>query len=213
MNESTLLYMLDGTFTAIKLFVLTILISLPLGLLVAKGRLSKRIWINGPIKIYLLIMRGTPLILQLIFFMYAPPMLFGLTIDRFLAAVLAFALNYAAYFAEIYRGGIEAVPIGQYEAGKVLGLTGTQTFIRIILPQVIKRILPACGNEFMTLVKDTALAQTIGVAELFRAAQNTSSRLVSIIPVVIAGVFYLIMNSVVSTSFVLAEKKLDYYRG
>jgi len=213
MNESTLLYMLDGTFTAIKLFVLTILISLPLGLLVAKGRLSKRIWISGPIKIYLLIMRGTPLILQLIFFMYAPPMLFGLTIDRFLAAVLAFALNYAAYFAEIYRGGIEAVPIGQYEAGKVLGLTGTQTFIRIILPQVIKRILPACGNEFMTLVKDTALAQTIGVAELFRATQNTSSRLVSIIPVVIAGVFYLIMNSVVSTSFVLAEKKLDYYRG
>ncbi len=213
MNESTLLYMLDGTLTAIKLFVLTILISLPLGLLVAKGRLSKRIWINGPVKIYLLIMRGTPLILQLIFFMYAPPMLFGLTIDRFLAAVLAFALNYAAYFAEIYRGGIEAVPIGQYEAGKVLGLTGTQTFIRIILPQVIKRILPACGNEFMTLVKDTALAQTIGVAELFRAAQNTSSRLVSIIPVIIAGAFYLIMNSVVSTSFVLAEKKLDYYRG
>lgn len=209
---SMILYMLDGTWTAVKLFGLTVLISLPLGLVVARGRLSRRAWLNAPIRIYLLVMRGTPLLLQLIFFMYAPPFLLGIPVNRFLAAVIAFALNYAAYFAEIYRGGIESVPVGQYEAGKVLGLTTNQTFFRIILPQVVKRIMPACGNEFMTLVKDTALAQTIGVAELFRAAQNSSSRQVSIFPIVIAGVFYLIMNAVVSTGFSFAEKKFDYYR-
>jgi polar amino acid transport system permease protein len=210
---SMMLYMLEGTWTAVKLFGLTVLLSLPLGLVVARGRLSHHAWLRTPIRAYLLIMRGTPLILQLIFFMYAPPYILGFPVDRFFAAVLAFVLNYAAYFAEIYRGGIESIPVGQYEAGKVLGLTGNQTFFRIILPQVVKRIMPACGNEFMTLVKDTALAQTIGVAELFRAAQNSSSRQVSIFPIIVAGLFYLIMNSVVSSGFSIAEKKFDYYRG
>lgn len=210
--ESMLVYMLNGSLTAIQLFLLTLFFSLPLGLLVARARLSRRRWISAPIRIYLLVMRGTPLILQLIFFMYAPPYVLGFPVDRFFAAVMAFTLNYAAYFAEIYRGGIESIPAGQYEAGKVLGFTGSQTFFRIILPQVIKRIMPACGNEFMTLVKDTALAQTIGVAELFRAAQNSSSRLASIVPIIIAGVFYLVMNSVVSTGFSVAERKFEYYR-
>ncbi len=208
-----LLYMLNGTWTAVQLFLLTAVLSLPLGLAVAKARMSSRAWLSAPVRLYLLVMRGTPLMLQLIFFMYAPSFLFNWPMNRFFAAVLAFTLNYAAYFAEIYRGGIESIPAGQYEAGHVLGFTNGQTFLRIILPQVVKRILPACGNEFMTLVKDTALAQVIGVPELFRAAQNSSSRLVSILPIVIAGVFYLVMNSGVAAAFNFTEKKFNYYKG
>jgi polar amino acid transport system permease protein len=208
-----LIYMLEGSWTAVQLFLLTAAISLPLGLLVARARMSRFSWLSWPIRVYLLVMRGTPLLLQLIFFMYAPSFLLNWPMDRLFAAVLAFSLNYAAYFAEIYRGGIESIPAGQYEAGKVLGFTGSQTFMRIILPQVAKRILPACGNEFMTLVKDTALAQVIGVAELFRAAKNYSSQMVSIMPIIIAGVFYLLMNSAVSAAFTHAEKKLNYYKG
>ena len=128
------------------------------------------------------------------------------------AAIIAFVINYAAYFSEIFRGGIESIPKGQYEAGKVLGFTKAQTFFRIILPQVIKRILPATGNEVITLVKDTALAQTIGVSELFRVAQNHASRLTSTTPIFIAGVFYFIMNWIVSFVFARIEKKLDYYK-
>ena len=129
-----------------------------------------------------------------------------------MAAIIAFTLNYAAYFAEIYRSGIESIPKGQYEAAKVLGLTSSQTFFRIILPQVIKRILPPMGNEFMTLVKDTALAQTIGVMELFRLAQNAQSRAFSTVPIVIAGIFYLVLNYIVEQCFHLMEKRLSYYR-
>lgn len=206
-------YLLEGALQAIALFFLTIVLSLPLGLLVARLRLSRKWIINGPIRLYLLIMRGTPLMLQLIFFMYGPPLMFGLPVDRFGAAVISFALNYAAYFAEIYRGGIESIPAGQYEAASVLGLNGWQTFMRIILPQVVKRIIPACANEFMTLVKDTSLAQVIGVAELMRNASNVMNRESSIIPLVIAGLFYLVMNSVVAASFSRVEKRLDYYKG
>ena len=132
--------------------------------------------------------------------------------DRFTAAIVAMSINYAAYFAEIYRGGIESIPIGQYEAGKVLGFTRMQTFFRIVLPQVVKRILPATGNEVITLVKDTALAQVIGVSELFRAAQNAASREFSTMPIFVAGIFYFIMNWVVSAVFLRIEKKLDYYK-
>lgn len=211
--EYMLVSMLEGTLVSIKIFFLTLLCSLPLGLLVALGRMSKFSFIQLPVKAFLLVVRGTPLILQLIFVYFAPYYLFKVSIgSRFMAAIIAFTINYAAYFAEIYRGGIESIPKGQYEAGKVLGFTKTQTFFRIILPQVVKRILPATGNEVITLVKDTALAQVIGVSELFRVAQNAASREFSTLPIFIAGVFYFVMNWVVSFVFAKIEKKLDYYR-
>lgn len=205
-------FMLEASGMTLKVFFFTLVFGLSLGLLVAVGRMSKYKIINTPIKVYLLIMRGTPLMLQLIFFYYAPYYIVGATLPRTGAAILAFSLNYAAYFAEIYRGGIESISRGQYEAATVLGFSKLQTFFKIILPQVIKRILPSMGNEFMTLVKDTALAQVIGVAELYQlAAKNMSSR-GSIIPLVMAGVFYLVMNAVVAKGFSTAEKKLEYYR-
>ncbi|HOF11948.1 MAG TPA: amino acid ABC transporter permease [Treponemataceae bacterium] len=210
--NSLLVTMLKGTVTSLEIFFLTLLFSLPLGLIIAVGRLSKTKLISSPIGVLLLIVRGTPLILQLIFVYFAPYYLFKLSYDRFTAVIVAFSLNYACYFAEIYRGGIQSIPQGQYEAAKVLGLTKKQGFFRIILPQVVKRILPATGNEVITLVKDTALAQVIGVAELFRVAQNAASKQFSTMPIFIAGVFYFIMNWVVSAGFARLEKKLDYYR-
>jgi polar amino acid transport system permease protein len=210
--DKLLLTMLEGSLVSIKIFFLTLLFSLPLGLPLAAARMSKNLFLRVPAKFFLLIVRGTPLILQLIFVYFAPYYLFKVSYDRFTAVIVAMSVNYAAYFAEIYRGGIESIPKGQYEAGKVLGFTKAQTFFRIILPQVIKRILPATGNEVITLVKDTALAQTIGVSELFRVAQNSASRLFSTTPIFIAGVFYFIMNWIVSFVFARIEKKLDYYK-
>ncbi|MBR3813531.1 MAG: amino acid ABC transporter permease [Spirochaetaceae bacterium] len=209
--KAMLLLMLDGTKVSLEVFFLTLLFSLPLGLIVAFGRMSRHAFINAPVKLFMLIIRGTPLILQLIFVYFAPYYLFRASYDRFIAVIIAFSINYAAYFAEIYRGGIESIPKGQYEASKVLGFTKTQTFFKIILPQVVKRILPASGNEVITLVKDTALAQTIGVAELFRVAQNAASRQFSTMPIFVAGVFYFVMNWLVSWCFVRFEKKLSYY--
>ena len=207
-----LVQMLEGTVVSLEIFALTLLFALPLGLAVAFGRMSRNRWLSGAVNIYMLVMRGTPLILQLIFIYFAPYYLFGLSYDRFTAAVAAFVINYAAYFAEIYRGGIESIPAGQHEAGQVLGFTKPQVFFRIVLPQMVKRILPAMGNEVITLVKDTALAQTIGVAELFRVAQTASSRQFSTVPIFVAGVFYFAMNWAVACAFARAEKKLDYYR-
>lgn len=205
-------FMLEASGMTVKIFFFTLIFGLSLGLLVAVGRMSKYKIISEPIKLYLLIMRGTPLMLQLIFFYFAPFYIFGVTLSRTNAAILAFTLNYAAYFAEIYRGGIESIPNGQREAAIVLGFGKIQTFFKIILPQVIKRILPSMGNEFMTLVKDTALAQVIGVAELYQLASKNMSSRGSIIPLVMAGVFYLVMNAVVAKCFSITEKKLDYYR-
>ena len=204
--------MLSGTVVSLKVFFLTLLFSLPLGLVIAAGRLSKLKIVSTTVKIFMLIVRGTPLILQLIFVYFAPYYIFKLSYDRFTAAIVAFSINYACYFAEIYRGGIQSIPHGQYEAAAVLGFTKMQTFFKIILPQVIKRILPATGNEVITLVKDTVLAQTIGVAELFRVAQNAASREFSTMPIFIAGVFYFVMNWLVSAVFNAIEKKLSYYR-
>jgi polar amino acid transport system permease protein len=204
--------LLGGTITTLKIFTLTLLFSVPLGALVARGRMSKNPLISGMINIYIMIMRGTPLILQLLFVYFGPYYLFGASYDRFTAVIIGFVINYAAYFAEIYRGGVQSIPVGQWEASLVLGFSKAHTFIRVIVPQVIKRIIPAMGNEVITLVKDTALAQTIGVAELFRVAQSASARQFSTTPIVIAGVFYFIMNGVVSRSFDLLEKKLDYYQ-
>lgn len=201
-----------GTLVSVEIFFLTLLFSLPLGMVVALGGMSGKKIISKPIRLYILIMRGTPLILQLVFFLYAPYHLLGVSMDRFTAAIVAFSLNYAAYFSEIYRGGIESIPAGQYEAANVLGFTRIQVFFRIILPQVIKRILPPVSNEVITLVKDTALAQVVGITELFRIASNEASRTFTTSPLFVAGVFYFVMNWVVTKGFRSLEKKLGYYR-
>lgn len=203
--------MLGGSLVSLEIFSLTLLFALPLALPVALGRMSASRWVRGPVHVYTLVMRGTPLILQIIFVYFAPYYLFEASYDRFTAVIVAFAINYAAYFAEIYRGGIQSIAKGQYEAAKVLGFTRADTFFRIVLPQVVKRILPASANEVITLVKDTALAQTIGVAELFRVAQNASARQFSTTPIFIAGAFYFVMNWAVSELFLRLERKLAYY--
>jgi polar amino acid transport system permease protein len=222
-----------GAFTSLEVFCLTLIFSIPLALPVTFGRMSKNRPVRAIMSFYILIMRGTPLILQIIFIYFAPKYLlqflnetlggiihspafwngvrFVLSYNRFTAVIIAFSLNYAAYFAEIYRGGIESISRGQHEAAKVLGFTRAQTFMRIIMPQMVKRILPATGNEVITLVKDTALAQVIGVAELFHAAQNAAAREFSTMPIFVAGLFYLFMNWVVTVVFVNFEKKLSYY--
>jgi polar amino acid transport system permease protein len=208
--------MCQGAVVSLEVFFLTLILAVPLALPVAFGRMTKNKIVHAVVSFYVLVMRGTPLILQLIFVYFAPKylaMALGLTLsyDRFTAVIIAFVINYAAYFAEIYRGGIQAIPKGQFEAAHMLGFTKWQTYSRIILPQVVKQILPAMGNEVITLVKDTALAQTIGVAELFHAAQNASAREFSTVPIFVAGVFYFVMNWVVSFVFEKGEKKLAYY--
>ena len=203
--------MLKGSIMNIKIFGLTLLFALPLGFIVAKGRMSKIKIVTALVNIYIQIMRGTPLILQLIFVYFAPYYIFGVSYDRFTAVIISFVINYAAYFAEIYRSGLQAIDKGQYEASKVLGFSKLYTFFHIILPQVFKIILPALAGEVITLVKDTALAQTIGVAELFRAAQNAASREFSTMPIFIAGVFFFVMNYLVSKFFNIVEAKMNYY--
>ncbi len=204
--------MLQSTCVSLEVFFLTLVFSVPLALFICFGRMSHVRIVAGITNLFLLIIRGTPLMLQLIFVYFAPQMIFGIGFDRFTAAIVAMVINYAAYFAEIYRGGIQSIPFGQYEAAKVLGFTKNQTFFRIIIPQVVKRIIPPMGNEVITLVKDTALVQVLGVAELFHVAQTQSGRLVSVMPLFIAGVFYFIMNWAVSKAFDFTEKKLDYYK-
>ncbi|SMC76478.1 amino acid ABC transporter membrane protein, PAAT family [Papillibacter cinnamivorans DSM 12816] len=205
--------MMEGLLSSLQIFALTLLIGLPLGLVLAGGRMSRHRVISLPVQAYLLVMRGTPLMLQLFFFMYGPYYILGYTgISRFGAVIVAFSLNYAAYFAEIYRGGLESIPVGQYEAAATLGFTKGQTFFKIILPQVVKRVIPPMGNEFMTLVKDTALARVIAFSEMFDVAQKAASGHNSVIPFIVAGAFYLAMNAIVGQCFVAAEKKLDYYR-
>ena len=203
--------MLVGSWRVIEIFVLTALFSVPLGFLVALCRTSRFRILSGIVRIYQLIARGTPLMLQLMFFMYAPSFIFGLHPHRFAACIIAFVINYAAYFGEIFRSGIQSIPKGQYEAGKVLGYTKTQTFFHIVLPQVIKRVIPPTGSEFMVLVKDTALAQVIAQPQLFDIAVKTAAKNVSITPYIAAGAFYLIMSACVEYAFKKLEAKLDYY--
>ncbi|WP_283608201.1 amino acid ABC transporter permease [Faecalispora anaeroviscerum] len=213
MNYQVLLTeMFTATLMSLQIFFFTLIVSLPLGLLVALGRMSKLKIVNLPVRFYILIMRGTPLMLQLLFMFYALKPLLGIQLDRVLAAELAFALNYAAYFAEIYRGGLESIPKGQLEAAKVLGYTKSQSFFHIILPQVIKRIIPPMGNEFITLVKDTSLAQVIGVVELLKVTSQWVASAVDMTPLVIAGLFYLVMNGIVTRAFTVLENRLSYYQ-
>ena len=201
-----------GMLVSTEIFVVTLAFSLPLGLLIAFGRMSKNKVLQAIVKTYISIMRGTPLMLQLMVVYFGPYYLFGIKIKsnnyRLIAAMIGFVINYAAYFAEIYRSGIQSMPAGQYEAAKLLGYSRSQTFFRIILPQVIK---PSVTNEVITLVKDTSLAFTISVLEMFSIAKALASSQTSMIPFVAAGLFYYIFNLVVAVVMEWIEKKLSYY--
>ena len=203
-----------GMLVTVEIFFLSLILSLPLGLFISFARMKKNCLIRGGAKIYIGVMRGTPLMLQLIVVYFAPYYLFGMRINhyRFPAVILAFALNYAAYFAEIYRSGIESMPMGQYEAAKVLGYNKVQTFVWIILPQVIKRILPSVTNEIITLVKDTSLAFVISITEMFTTAKQIAAAQTTILPLMTAGVFYFIFNFIVAGVMEYLEKKLGYYK-
>ncbi|MCR2032345.1 amino acid ABC transporter permease [Anaerofustis stercorihominis] len=205
----------SGMVTSIEIFVLTLLFSLPLGLIVAFGRMSKIAPIRWLFKIYISIMRGTPLMLQLMVVFWGPYYIFGMQISssyRMVAVLIGFAVNYAAYFAEIYRGGIESMPDGQYEAAKLLGYNKFQTFFIIIFPQVIKRILPATTNEVITLVKDTSLSFVIAIPEMFTMAKQIAAAQSSVAAFIAAGLFYYIFNFIVAFIMEGIEKKLSYYK-
>ena len=197
----------------VSLFCLTLLFALPLGLIITTGSMSKIAPIRWFTKTFVWIIRGTPLMLQLFVVFYVPGLAFGIPMQsRMTAALIAFVINYAAYFSEIYRGGIESIPIGQYEAGQVLGMTKSQIFFKVILMQVVKRILPPISNEVITLVKDTSLARVIAVAEIIMAAERyTGNGLLW--PLFYTGVFFLVFNGLLTVLFSFIEKKFDYYRG
>lgn len=206
--------MSTGMLRTVGIFVLTLVFSMPLGMLVAFARMSKNRIIKNIARIYISVLRGTPLMLQLLVVYFAPFYIWGANIGgyRFAAVIIGFALNYAAYFAEIYRGGIESIPKGQYEAAAVLGYTKSQTFMRIVLPQVAKNIMPAVTNEVITLVKDTSLAFTLAYQEVFTIGKQIAAAQTSFMPFVIAGVFYYIANAVVAFVMEIFEKKMNYYR-
>ena len=201
----------QGLFTTILIFILTLLFAIPLGIVVAIAQNSKNKILNAIIKIYILIIRGTHMMLQIIFVYFAPYYLFKLSYDRFLAVIIAFVINYAAYFSQIFRSGILSIPKGQKEAAFTLGFSKTQTFFKIILPQVIKRILPSMSNEVISLVKTTSLAQIIGVTEVFALAQKQASFQFSILPLCIAALIYLALCTIITFVFNKLEKKFSYY--
>lgn len=204
----------QGFGVTLQIFFLTLVGSLPLGVVVALARMSRVKPIAWIMKFYISVMRGTPLMLQMFFIYFAPYYIFGIPLSmesKFSATIIAFIINYAAYFAEIYRSGIQSIPRGQYEAAEVLGYSRFQTFMKIVLPQVIKRILPAMGNEIITLVKDTSLAFAIGVAEMFSTAKALVASQVSMLPFVFAAVFYWVFNFVVEVVLGRVEKKMGYY--
>ncbi len=208
------LELLKGFAVTCQLFILTLIIALPLGLLIAFGSMSRFLPLRYLTKTFVWIIRGTPLMLQVIAVFYVPGLLFDLPMSsRMLAVLIAFVINYACYFSEIYRGGIESISKGQYEAGQVLGLTKTQIFFKIILFQVIKRIIPPMSNEIITLVKDTSLARVIAVEELTRLSQDIVNVYGIIWPLFYAGVFYLVFNGLLSLLFGWIEKKMDFYKG
>ena len=195
--QQMLMQLMGGMGTSIQIFMVTLVFSLPLGLIVAFGRMSKNKLVQTIVKVYISIMRGTPLMLQLMVVYFGPYYLFGMSIGgayRYIAILIGFSLNYAAYFAEIYRSGIESMPKGQYEAAEVLGYTKAQTFLFIILPQVIKRVLPAVTNEMVTLVKDTSLAFSLAYMEMFTIAKQIAAKETTFVPFVVAAIFYFIFN-------------------
>lgn len=205
----------EGMMLSVEIFLLTLLFSLPLGLLVAFGRMSKNFVIRNLVKIYIAVMRGTPLMLQLLVVYFGPYYLFEIKISqgyRFIAVIIAFSINYAAYFAEIYRAGIESISKGQYEAAKILGYNQFQTFFKIIFPQVIKRIIPPVTNETITLVKDTSLASAIALSEMFNLAKQISAAETNMMPLVIAGIFYFIFNYAVAFLMEFVESRFRYFQ-
>lgn len=201
----------SGIGTSIQIFLMTLILSVPLSVIVALCRNSKCKILSHITRLYILLIRGTPIILQIIFVYFAPYYLFKITYDRFTAIIISFVINYAAYFAEIFRSGINSIPEGQREAAYTLGFNRCQTFILIILPQVIKIILPAMSNEIISLIKTTSLAQIIGVTEMFSLAQKQASYSFSVIPLCIAGGYYLIFVFIVSVILNKFERKLEYY--
>ena len=212
---SMLPQLFDGMAVTIQIFVVTLVFSLPLGLLVSFGRMAKNPVIRWIAKAYISIMRGTPLMLQLFIVYFGPYYIFRIRVTndyRLWAVFIGFVINYAAYCAEIYRSGIQSMPAGQYEAAKLLGYSRFQTFFKIIFPQVVKRILPSVTNEVITLVKDTSLAFTISVIEMFTVARQLASSQVSMMPFVAAGIFYYVFNLLVAVVMEFFEKKLSYYQ-
>ena len=203
--------MMEGLKITLQGFVLTLVLAVPLGILVAVCRLSKMTLLSKVMEIYILIMRGTPLLLQIIFIFFGLPIV-GISIDRMPAAILAFTLNYGAYFAEIFRAGIGSIDQGQYEGAEVLGLSKRDTFFRIILPQGFKRVLPPVANEIITLVKDTALVYAVGFDDLLKIGKTATNRDATLMPLVLVAVIYLVLIFVLSKILAYVEKKFDYYK-
>ena len=216
MNLTVVMQQLVGGMGAsLLIFVLTLLFSMPLGLLVAFGRMSKFKPLQAVVKVFIAILRGTPLMLQLLVVFFGPFYVFGWHTPRWyrvVAVIVGFSINYAAYFAEIYRSGIESIPKGQYEAASVLGYNKSQTFFKIIFPQMVKRVLPPVTNEVITLVKDTSLAFVLTYEEMFTVAKQIAAAQNTIMPLFVAGVFYFVFNAVVAFAMERIEKKLSYYR-
>ena len=206
------LELLGGFWETLKVFALTLLFSIPLGLVICFGSMSRFSPLKFLTRGFVWIIRGTPLMLQLIIIFYGPGLLFGVTaLPRFTATIVAFAINYACYFSEIYRGGIESIPQGQYEAGQVLGMTKAQIFFKVVLLQVVKRIVAPMSNEVITLVKDTALARALSVIEIIAIAYEKVNKYADLTPLLYAGVFYLVFSGLLTILFHLLEKKLSYY--
>ena len=205
--------LLGGFSETINVFILTLVFSIPLGLVICFGSMSRFSLLRFLVRTFVWIIRGSPLMLQLIIIFYGPGLLFGLpSMPRFTATIVAFSINYACYFSEIYRGGIESIPQGQYEAGQVLGMTKSQIFFKVVLLQVIKRIMAPMSNEVITLVKDTSLARVIGIYEIIWAGESFIKKGL-IWPLFFTGVFYLVFSGGLTVLFGYLEKKLDYFRG
>lgn len=205
--------LLMGFWETIKIFLLTLVFSLPLGLIICFGSMSRFSLLRVPVRGFVWIIRGTPLMLQLLVFFYGPGLLFGLpSWDRFDTVILAFSINYACYFSEIYRGGIESIPAGQYEAGQVLGMTRPQIFFKVVLLQVIKRILAPMSNEVITLVKDTSLARVIAIYEVTWMGETFIKKGL-IWPMFYTGAFYLLFSGALTLLFGYLERRLNYFRG
>lgn len=203
--------LLGGVGTTCSIFALTLALSVPLGMLVALGRMSHRRLVSKPLSFYIYVMRGTPLMLQVMFIYFLLPQVLPFRLDRFWAVIVSFAINYAAYFAEIFRGGMNAIPVGQREAAQVLGYTRVKTFFRVLLPQLARNVILPVTNEVITLVKDTALASTVAVAEIMSLARKQVSSSSSVEPYIVAMIMYLVLNGVAEQLCKLAERKLNYY--
>ncbi len=203
--------MMGGVGMTCSIFALTLVLALPLGLLVALLRMSKNRAVSGITSFYIYIMRGTPLMLQVMFIYYLLPQILPFKFDRFSGVIFSFVINYMAYFAEIFRGGIQSIPVGQREAAKVLGYTRAQVFVRVVLPQVIRQVMPSLTNEAITLVKDTALASTVSITEIMIIAKQQVSSASSVEPFLLAAIFYLVLNGIAEQLCKMAERKLNYY--